>query len=90
MRAKLEAPASPLITVMYKIGMNMDNTENSMDREAITKNNFPKLTQSLVPLLVDLAELLLSPTASASVEPVKAYTYSNTPINAIAVNNQRN
>ena len=68
----------------------MDNTENSIDREAMTKNNLPKLTQSLVPLLVDLAELLLSPIASVSVEPVNAYTYSNTPINAITVNNQRN
>ena len=75
---------------MYKIGIKMDSTENKIDREAMTKNNLPKLTQSLVPLLVDLAELLLSPIASVSVEPVKAYTYSNTPINAIAVNNQRN
>ena len=29
-----------------------------MDREAITKNSLPKLTQSLAPVLVDLAELL--------------------------------
>ena len=75
---------------MYRIGIKMDNTENKMDREAITKNNFPKLTQSLVPLLVNLAELLLSPIAPVSVEPVKAYTYNNTPIKAMAVNSQRN
>ena len=61
-----------------------------MDREAITKNSLPKLTQSLAPVLVDLAELLLSPTTSVAAEPVKAYAYNNTPIKAMAVNNQRN
>ena len=56
----------------------------------MTKNNLPKLTQSLAPVLVDLAELLLSPTTSVAAEPVKAYTYNNTPIKAMAVNTQRN
>ena len=74
---------------MYRIGIKIDSTENNIDREAITKNNLPKLTQSLAPVLVDLAELLLSPTTSVAAEPVKAYTYNNTPINAMAVNTQR-
>ena len=43
-----------------------------MDREAITKNSLPKLDQSFVPVLVDVAELLLSPILVVSASPVKA------------------
>ena len=50
--AKLDAPASPLITVMYKIGIKIDNTENKIDREAMTKNSFVKLNQSFIPVFV--------------------------------------
>lgn len=35
--AKLDVLASPLITVIYKIGIKIDNTENKIDREAMTK-----------------------------------------------------
>ena len=50
----------------------MDNTENNIDLEAITKNNLPKLTQSFVPILADLAWLSLSLVLAIPVLPVKA------------------
>ena len=65
--AKLDAPASPLITVMYKIGIKIDNTENKIDREAMTKNSFVKLTQSFMPVFVPLIWLSHSRVSSASV-----------------------
>ena len=71
-RAKLEVLASPLITVIYRIGIKIDSTENRIDREAMTKNSLPKLAQSFVPVLVDVAELLLSPVLVESASPVKA------------------
>ena len=65
--AKLDAPAFPLITVMYKIGIKIDNTENKIDREAMTKNSFVKLTQSFMPVFVPLIWLSHSRASSASV-----------------------
>ena len=70
--AKLDAPASPLITVIYKIGIKIDNTENRIDLEAMTKNNFPKLTQSLVPIATDLEWLSQSLALVTSALSVKA------------------
>ena len=76
---------------MYKIGIKIDNTENKIEREAITKNNLQKLTQSFIPVFVPLVCLSHSQASLTSIVfPVKAYRYSNTPIKAMAVNTQRN
>ena len=76
-RAKLDALASPLITVIYKIGIKIDKTENRIDREAMTKKSLPKLTQSFVPALVALVGLLLSPAFGVLVTPVNEYSDSS-------------
>ena len=81
-RAKLDAPASPLITVIYKIGIKIANTEKSIDREAITKNNLPKLTQSFVPVLRILARLSRLPVSAESAISVSSVSASPSPIKA--------
>ena len=81
-RAKLDALASPLITVIYKIGIKIANTEKSIDREAITKNNLPKLTQSFVPVLRTLARLSRLPISAESAISVSSVSASPSPIKA--------